>query len=76
MNTDPGTNDETRLMRTHWQGLAAIEGHLHQIETSLGVTSEFNSRPDTIHATLEIVIGFVTLDPCTLPRITGTESDS
>ncbi len=60
MSTDPvdeplHADDENTLAR-----LAAIEDHVHKIETKLGAISEFNGQLDQIHTTLEAVIGFVT----------------
>lgn len=65
MSTDPvgeplHAPDENTLAR-----LAAIEDHVHQIETRLGAISEFNGRLDEIHTILEAVIGFVTPDRIT-----------
>jgi hypothetical protein len=62
MNTGPvdeplHVNDANTLTR-----LAAIESHIHHIETRLGLINEFNSRLDEIHDTLDTVIGFVTPD--------------
>ncbi|MCA1672715.1 MAG: hypothetical protein LC799_11100, partial [Actinobacteria bacterium] len=46
--------DEDTLAR-----LAAIEDHVHQIETGLGAITEFNGQLEEIHTALETVIGFV-----------------
>jgi hypothetical protein len=60
MSTDPmgkpaHAADENTLAR-----LAAIEAHVHQIETRLSAINEFNTQLDEIHTALEAVIGFVT----------------
>jgi hypothetical protein len=53
----PGENgdDATTAAR-----LAAIESHLQMIETLLIGFTQFNSRLDQIHATLELAIGVLT----------------
>jgi hypothetical protein len=52
LGPDDADNDDTTQAR-----LAAIENHLQLIETLLAGISQFNTRLDQIHATLELAVG-------------------
>jgi hypothetical protein len=53
---DPLGGDEDSATQAR---LAAIESHMQQIETLLIGISQFSSRLDEIHATLELAIGVI-----------------
>lgn len=59
---DPCCDDipPSRADRATYGRLAAIERHMEHIEAVLIGISQFNSRLDQIHATLELAIGFLT----------------
>src|SRR5438874_7214537 len=66
----PAVDDATTQAR-----LAAIESHLLLIETLLIGVSQFNTRLDQIHATLELAIGVLAPDRHTGSLETPLPSD-
>jgi len=57
MNTEPVDEPLHAADANTLARLAAIEEHLHQIKTRLGVIGEFNGRLDELHHTLKTVMG-------------------